>query len=102
MFDKFTERARKVLNLARREAQKDNSEFIGTEHLLIGIIREGGGVASKVFKNLKVDAGIIIKEVGKLIAPSASSTPVDLTSIPFSPRAKCVMEMAGEAASHLD
>jgi ATP-dependent Clp protease ATP-binding subunit ClpC len=46
MFEKFTERARKVMSLARQEAQRLNSEFIGTEHILLGIIQEGGGVAA--------------------------------------------------------
>src|SRR3972149_5198347 len=100
MFEKFTERARKVMSLARTEAQRLNSEFIGTEHILLGIIQEGGGVAAKVLKNLNVDLKRIRQEIEKLITPSTSPT-VTLGQLPFSPRAKRVIELAGEAASSL-
>ncbi len=100
MFEKFTERARKVMSLARQEAQRLNSEFIGTEHILLGIIQEGGGVAAKVLKNLNVDLKRIRTEIEKLITPSTSPT-VTLGQLPFSPRAKRVIELAGEAASQL-
>ncbi len=100
MFEKFTERARKVMSLARQEAQRLNSEFIGTEHILLGIIQEGGGVAAKVLKNLNVDLKRIRQEIEKLITPSTSPT-VTLGQLPFSPRAKRVIELAGEAASGL-
>ncbi len=100
MFEKFTERARKVMSLARQEAQRLNSEFIGTEHVLLGIIQEGGGVAAKVLKNLNVDLKRIRQEIEKLITPSGTPT-VTLGQLPFSPRAKRVIELAGEAASQL-
>jgi len=100
MFEKFTERARKVMSLARQEAQRLNSEFIGTEHILLGIIQEGGGVAAKVLKNLNVELKRIRQEIEKLITPSTSPT-VTLGQLPFSPRAKRVIELAGEAASQL-
>ncbi len=100
MFEKFTERARKVMGLARQEAQRLNSEFIGTEHILLGIIQEGGGVAAKVLKNLQVDLKRIRQEIEKLITPSTSPT-VTLGQLPFSPRAKRVIELASEAASQL-
>ena len=54
-FDKFTERARKVLSLAQEEAQRFNHNYIGTEHLLLGLVREGDGVAAKVLNNLGVE-----------------------------------------------
>ena len=54
-FDKFTERARKVLQLAQEEAQRFNHNYIGTEHLLLGLVREGDGVAAKVLGNLGVE-----------------------------------------------
>ena len=54
-FDKFTERARKVLTLAQEEAQRFNHNYIGTEHLLLGLVREGDGVAAKVLANLGVE-----------------------------------------------
>jgi ATP-dependent Clp protease ATP-binding subunit ClpC len=101
MFEKFTERARKAMSLSRREAQRLNSEFIGTEHILLGIIQEGGGVAAKVLKNLNVDLKRIRLEVERLTIPSTSPT-VTLGQIPLSPRAKRATELAGEAASLLE
>ena len=99
MFEKFTERARKVMSLARGEAQRLNSEFIGTEHILLGIIQEGGGVAAKVLKNLNIDMRRIRQEVEKLVSPGSST--IQLGQIPFSPRAKRVIELSGEAAAAL-
>jgi len=100
MFEKFTERARKVMSRARQEAQRLSSELIETEHILLGIIQEGGGVAAKALRNLNVDLKRIRQEIEKLIIPSWSPT-VTLGQLPFSPRAKRVIELAGEAASQL-
>ena len=100
MFEKFTERARKVMSLARQEAQRLESEYICTEHILLGILQEGGGVSAKVLKNLNVDLGRLREEIEKLIMPSTSA-PVTLGQLPFSPRAKRVIELAGETASQL-
>jgi ATP-dependent Clp protease ATP-binding subunit ClpC len=97
MFERFTERARKVMSLARQEAQRMNSEFIGSEHVLMGIIQEGGGVAAKVLKALQADLKRIREETDKLITPSSSPT-VTLGQLPFSPRCKHVIEIAGEEA----
>ena len=55
MFDRFTDRAKKVMSLARQEAQKFNHEYIGTEHILLGLVKEGSGVGANVLKNLDVD-----------------------------------------------
>jgi ATP-dependent Clp protease ATP-binding subunit ClpA len=101
MFERFTERARKVMTLARQEAQRLNSEFIGTEHILLGIIQEGGGVAAKVLKKLNVDVKKTIQEVEKLITPQTSPPTVTLGQLPFSPRAKRVFELSSEAMSQL-
>src|SRR3990172_368546 len=100
MFENFTERARKVMSIARQEAQRLNSEFIGTEHMLLGIVKEGGGTACRVLKNFEVDAKKICQEVEKLITPSTSPT-ITLGQLPFSPRAKRVIELAGESSSQL-
>jgi hypothetical protein len=97
MFERFTERARKVMSLARQEALRLGWEFIGTEHILLGILQEGGGVAGTVLKNLNVDLKRIRQEIEKLITPSTSAT-VTLGQLPFSPRCKRVIELAGEAA----
>jgi ATP-dependent Clp protease ATP-binding subunit ClpA len=100
MFEKFTERARKVMAIARLEAQRLNSEFIGSEHILLGILQEGGGIAAKVLKDLKLDIKIIRLETEKLIIPSSSPT-MTLGQLPFSPRAKRVIELAGNACEML-
>jgi ATP-dependent Clp protease ATP-binding subunit ClpC len=100
MFATFTARARKVLSIARKEAQRLDGDHIGTEHLLLGIILEGGGVAAKVLRNLNVDPKRAREAVEKLIAPS-SAPPMLLGALPFSPRAKRVIELANEAADQL-
>lgn len=100
MFEKFTERARKVMSLARQESQRLNGEFIGTEHILLAIIAEGGGVAAKVLKEFQVDAARVKQEVEKLVTPSTSPT-VTLGQLPFSPRAKRVIELAGEESGRI-
>ena len=98
MFERFTERSRKVMNLARQEAQRLNSGSIGTEHVLLGIILEGGGVAATVLKNLNVDLKRIRQEVEKLITPSASPTGIP-GQLPLSQRARRAIELADEVAS---
>ena len=66
-FDKFTDRARKVLTLAQDEAQRFNHNYIGTEHLLLGLVREGEGVAARVLENMNV-------ELPRCGPPSSSSS----------------------------
>jgi ATP-dependent Clp protease ATP-binding subunit ClpC len=100
MFEKFSGRALKVMRLTRQEAQRLNGEFIGTEHILLGIIQEGGGVAAKVLKNLNVDLKRIRQEVENLITPLTPPTVV-LEEPIFYPRAKRVVELADESASLL-
>jgi ATP-dependent Clp protease ATP-binding subunit ClpA len=101
MFEKFTERARKVMSISRQEAQRLNSEFIGTEHMLLGIVKENGGVATKVLTRLlKGKIAVIEEEINKLITPPAVPPNIQ-GQLPFSPRAKRVMELAGEAGSML-
>ena len=68
MFDRFTDRARKVMGLARQEAQRFNHDYIGTEHVLLGLVQEGSGVAASVLKNLEIDLKKIRSEVEKLVS----------------------------------
>jgi ATP-dependent Clp protease ATP-binding subunit ClpA len=100
MFEQFTERAKKVMSFSRQEASRLGSEFIGTEHILLGIVREGGGVGANVLKNLRIDLERVGKEVEKLLKPDPNARQL-LGQLPFSPRAKRVIELAGEAASQL-
>jgi ATP-dependent Clp protease ATP-binding subunit ClpC len=99
MFDRFTDRARKVMGLARQEAQRFNHEYIGTEHILLGLIQEGSGVAANVLRNLDVDLDKIRREVEKIVQSGPSM--VTMGQLPFTPRAKKVLELSVEEASNL-
>jgi ATP-dependent Clp protease ATP-binding subunit ClpC len=99
MFNKFTERARKVLVLAKEEARRFNHDYIGTEHVLLGLIREGEGVACAVLQNLGVDLERLRIEIEKLISPGSVASV--LGDIPFTPRAKKALELAAEEAHGL-
>ncbi len=99
MFDRFTDRARKVMALARKEAQRFNHDFIGTEHILLGLIQEGSGVAANVLKNLGVEIGKIRSEIEKNVQSGPSM--VTMGQLPFTPRAKKVLELSMEEANEL-
>ena len=99
MFDRFTERARKVMSFARREAQGFHHEYIGTEHILLGLIQEGHGVAASVLKTMNVDLDRIRREVEKIVKRGPAHEPS--VQIPFTPRAKKVVELALEEATQL-
>ncbi len=99
MFDRFTERARQVMTLARMEAQKLSNDYIGTEHILLGLVVEGSGVAAQVLKNLDVDLRKVRYEVERLV--EQGNSPVSGSQLPFTPRAKRVLEFALEEAQNL-
>jgi len=100
VFERFTESARKVMSLSRQEAQRLQHGYIGSEHLLLGILQEGGGVPAKVLKHLDIDAGRVRDEIGRLLGPPDSNA-LSLHMLPFSPLAKRTIELAGEAAAQL-
>ena len=97
--DKFTERARKVLQLAQEEAQRFNHNYIGTEHLLLGLVREGEGVAAKVLANLGVDLNKVRSAVEFIIGRGERTVTGD---IGLTPRAKKVIELSVEEARRLN
>ena len=97
MFDRFTDNARKVMGYCRQEAQRFNHDYIGTEHLLLGLIQEGSGVAADVIKNLDVNPQKIRHDVEKLV--SHGTTMVTMGQIPITPAVKTVLELALEEAS---
>jgi ATP-dependent Clp protease ATP-binding subunit ClpC len=99
MFNRFTERARKVIVFAKEEARRFNHDYIGTEHLLLGLIREGEGVAASVLQKLGVDLESIRIEVEKLVQPGPQTQVVG--DIPFTPRSKKALELAAEEARAL-
>ena len=98
-FDKFTERARKVLSLAQEEAQRFNHNYIGTEHLLLGLVREGDGVAAKVLANLGVELNKVRSAVEFIIGRGDR---IVLGEIGLTPRAKKVIELAVDEARRLN
>jgi ATP-dependent Clp protease ATP-binding subunit ClpC len=99
MFDRFTDRAKKVMSFARQEAMKFNHEYIGTEHILLGLVQEGSGVAANVLKHMTVDLEKIRHEVEKIVKTGPSM--VTMGQLPFTPRAKKVLELSLEEASQL-
>jgi ATP-dependent Clp protease ATP-binding subunit ClpA len=89
MFERFTDRARRVVVLAQEEARMLNHNYIGTEHILLGLIHEGEGVAAKALESLGISLEAVRQQVEEIIgqgqqAPSGH--------IPFTPRAKKVLE----------
>ncbi len=98
-YERFTERARKVMQLANQEAQRFNHEYVGTEHILLGLVKEGSGVAANVLKNMDVDLRKIRFEVEKLVQSGPDM--VTMGKLPLTPRAKKVIEYAIEEARTL-
>ncbi|MFA7283689.1 MAG: Clp protease N-terminal domain-containing protein, partial [Candidatus Omnitrophota bacterium] len=99
MFNRFTERARKVIILAKEEARRFNHDYIGTEHILLGLIREGEGVAAAVLQKLDVSLENIRLEIEKLVQPGPATQIIG--DIPFTPRAKKALELSAEEARSL-
>jgi len=98
-FEKFTERARKVFSLAQEEAQRLNHNYIGTEHLLLGLIREGDGIAARVLTNL----GVQLPEVRQAVSDSIGEGKGEVTGDPgLTPRAKKVIELSMDEARRLN
>ncbi len=98
-FDKFTERARKVLALAQEEAQRFNHNYIGTEHILLGLIREGSGVGAKALVNLGADLGKVRAAVEFIIGRGERKSRGE---VGLTPRAKKVIELAVDEARQLN
>jgi ATP-dependent Clp protease ATP-binding subunit ClpC len=98
LFERFTDRARRVLVLAQEEARLLNHSFIGTEHILLGLIHEGEGLAAKALESLNISLDAVREEVEKTIG-QAGSAPTG--SPPFTPRAKKVLELSLREALQL-
>jgi len=102
MYERFTDRARKVMQLANQEAQRFNHEYIGTEHILLGLVKEGSGVAANVLKNLDVDLRKIRLEVERIVQHGTGGDQVVMGRLPHTPRAKKVIEYSIEEARNLN
>lgn len=98
-FDRFTARARKVLTLAQEEAQRLQHNYIGTEHLLLGLVREGEGLAAKVLNTMDVDLDVARDKVEAIIGRGKRTV---FGEIGLTPRAKKVIELAVDEARRLN
>ena len=98
MFERFTERARRVVVLAQEEARMLNHNYIGTEHILLGLIREGSGVAAKALESLGISLEAVRQQVKEIIGRGQQSPS---GHIPFTPRAKKVLELSLREAQAL-
>jgi DNA-binding ferritin-like protein (Dps family) len=99
MFEKFTDRARKVVALAQQEAIQQNHDYIAAEHILLGIIKEGGGVAVNILRNLGVNLEDLRKDILKLIPPGNKPAPVG--KLPFTPNTTNILTGAISSAKEL-
>ena len=98
MFERFTDRARRVMVLAQEEARMLNHSSIGTEHILLGLIREGEGVAAKALESLGIIQEAVRRQVEEIIGQGQQAPP---GHIPFTPRAKKVLELSLREALQL-
>lgn len=99
MSNRFTERAQRVILIAQEEAKRLNHDYVGTEHILLGLIALGEGVAAQVLANLGVDLRRVRSEVEKIVGKGTHE--FLLGEVPFTPRAKKVLEYAIEEATHM-
>ena len=102
MYERFTDRARKVMQLANQEAQRFNHEYIGTEHILLGLVAEGSGVGANVLKNLDIDLRKARKEVEKVVQVGPADEPVMIGRLPHTPQAKFALQHASEESRLLN
>ncbi|MEH0059040.1 ATP-dependent Clp protease ATP-binding subunit [Auritidibacter ignavus] len=98
MFERFTDRARRVVVLAQEEARMLNHSYIGTEHILLGLIHEGDGVAAKALESMSISLGAVREQVQEIIGQGQQAPP---GHIPFTPRAKKVLELSLREALQL-
>src|SRR5262245_39277825 len=99
MYEKFTDRARKVMQMANQEAQRFQHEYIGTEHILLALIAEGSGVAANVLLILGIELRKVRREIEKIVAVGPDM--VTMGKLPQTPRAKRVIEFAIDEARQL-
>jgi len=102
VFERFTDRARKVMALANQEVQRFNHEYIGTEHILLGLIKEGSGTGAAVLKNLGVDIEKMLLEMEQLLKLKGRPNTVTMDKRSPIPLAKKVIEYAIEEARSLN
>jgi ATP-dependent Clp protease ATP-binding subunit ClpC len=91
MFERFTDRARLVVVRAQEEARMLDHDFVGTEHLLLGLIHDGGGLGAKALQSLGHDLAAIRRQVEEAVGRGGQASP---EKIPFTPKAKTVLELS--------
>lgn len=97
MFNRFTERAKKVLYLAQQEAKSFGHSYVGTEHLLLGLVDEGGGVAAKALLSIGITGEVLREQIESILGSGDS----EVSELSYTPRAKKVIELALEEAQYL-
>ena len=97
-WERFTQRARRVLSLAQEEAERLNHNYIGSEHLLIGLLREEGGVAGRVLRDVGLEVGRVQAMVERMVG---TGTRTPFTKIELAPTTKRVLELAVEEARRM-
>lgn len=102
MYERFTDKAQKVIQLANYEAQRFGHEYIGTEHILLGLIKEGTGVAANILKNLHVDVLKIRQEIERIVESGPKLELETRGKLPMTPRAKQVLTYAMEESRTLN
>ena len=98
MFKRYTEKVRKVIMMAQEEAVNLNHNYIGTEHILVGLVKENEGIAGRILRELGVEAERVIEEIEKIVGKGKYQ---EVSEITFTPRAKKVLELASQEASRL-
>ena len=101
MYERFTDRARKVMQLANQEAQRFNNQYIDSWHVLIGLVKEGSGVAANVLTSMGVNLREIRLTVERVIQPPTERDDVVLGKLPHTPDTKAVVEFACDEARGL-
>jgi ATP-dependent Clp protease ATP-binding subunit ClpA len=99
MYERFSDKAKKVMALANQEAQRFNHEYIGTEHILLGLVKEGTGVGAEVLKKYNIDLRLVRLEVEKLVKSGPDM--ITMGKLPQTPRAKKVIEYAIKESADL-
>jgi len=100
MYDKFTDRARKVIAFAKEEAVRLGHDYLGTEHVLLGIVKDGGGIAAAVLESLSIELDRLKTEIEDRVMESQGGTML-AGEIPFMPQTKKVFELAAEESQTL-
>ncbi len=98
MFKRYTEKVRKVIMMAQEEAVNLNHNYIGTEHILVGLVKENEGIAGKILRELGIEPEKVIEEIEKIVGKGDYQ---EVSEITFTPRAKKVLELASQEASQL-